>query len=260
MNVLEYEMIELLKRLKNDFGVFQIKAEYENEGSRLVELMRLKDVTSSANLPVIIKIGGVEAVTDIYEALSIGAKGIVAPMAETAFATSKFLDSIETFVPEDNRNDVEFAVNIETITAYNNYDEILGLPKISLLSSVTVGRVDFTASIGADRKFADSDKMLRYCYEIFNKSKEKGLKTALGGAISPESHQFIRSLVERQLLSKYETRKVVYSTESLVSFFDGLNAGIKFELLWLKSKRRYYHRIRNEDEKRIEMLERRLNE
>ena len=32
---------------------------------------------------------------------------------------------------------------------------------------------------------------------------------------------------------------------------DGLFAGVQFELSWLKSKRRYYHSIRNEDEKRI---------
>lgn len=34
MNTLEYEMIEVLKKLKNDYGVFELKAEYENEGSR----------------------------------------------------------------------------------------------------------------------------------------------------------------------------------------------------------------------------------
>ena len=59
--------------------------------------MRLKDVTSFVGLPIIIKIGGVEAVTDIYEALSLGVGGIIAPMSETAFSTSKFLDAIDTF-------------------------------------------------------------------------------------------------------------------------------------------------------------------
>ena len=130
MNVLEYEMVEILKRLKNDYGVFEIKAEYENEGSRQVELMRLKDVTSFVGLPIIIKIGGVEAVTDIYEALSLGVGGIIAPMSETAFSTSKFLDAIDTFIPEDNRKDIEFAINIETITAFENIDKILELEKI----------------------------------------------------------------------------------------------------------------------------------
>ncbi len=259
MNVLEYEMIDLLKRLKNDYGVFEIKAEYENEGSRQVELMRLKDVAEKVNLPIILKIGGVEAVTDIYNALTLGARGIIAPMAETAYAASKFLNAIDTFVPEDNQKDIEFAINIETITAYHNIEEILSLDKVDLLNSITVGRVDFTGSLGADRSFANSDQMLKYCTDIFQKAKEKGLKTALGGAISPDAESFIKSLVLKDLLDKFETRKLVYDKSATENISEGLFTGIKFELSWLKSKRRYYHRVRNEDEKRITMLEKRVN-
>ena len=219
--------------------------------------MRLKDVLSRVNLPLILKIGGVEAVTDLYEALSIGAQGIIAPMAETAFATSKFLGIIETYVPEDNQKDIEFAINVETITAYRNIDEILGLGKISLLKSVTVGRVDFTGSLGRDRTFANSDEMLRYCEEIFAKSRQKGLRTALGGAVSPESEGFVKALIAKGLVDKYETRKLVYHKDGAQTYAEGLAAGIEFELLWLKSKRRYYHRVTIEDEKRIAMLEKR---
>ena len=44
MNILEYEMIEMLKVLKEKHDVFEIKAEYENEGTRETELMRLKEL------------------------------------------------------------------------------------------------------------------------------------------------------------------------------------------------------------------------
>ncbi|HCJ67566.1 MAG TPA: citrate lyase beta subunit [Elusimicrobia bacterium] len=258
MNVLEYEMIDLLKKLKSEYSVFQIKAEYENEGSRQVELMRLKDVVDSVDLPIILKIGGVEAVTDMYEALSLGARGIIAPMAETAFAASKFLNAIDTFIAEDNRKDIEFAINIETITAYRNIDEILKLKKLNLLNSITIGRVDFAASMNKDRSFVNSDEMFKYCTEIFKKAREKGLKTALGGAISLDSITFIQNLVSQNLIDKYETRKIVYKKEAIKNIAEGLGEGIKFELLWLKSKRRYYHRIKDEDEKRITMLEERV--
>ena len=259
MNSPEYEMLDLLKSLKEEYGVFEIKAEYENEGSRQTELMRLKDLTEKLNLPIIIKIGGVEAVTDIYNALTLGVKGIIAPMAETAFAASKFLDVIDTFVPEDNRKDIEFAINIETITAYKNLDEILELKKLNLLTSLTVGRVDFGASLKRDRSFSNSEEMYKYCENIFKKTKIKKLNTCLGGAISPDSKEFITKLVENDLIEKYETRKLVYDKSSINKIEKGLMAGVKFELMWLKSKRRYYHRIRNEDEKRIEMLEKRIN-
>lgn len=76
----------------------------------------------------------------------------------------------------------------------------------------------------------------------------------LGGAISTNSANFIKTLVD-----KYETRKIVYDKDAISNIDKGILSGVEFELLWLKSKRRYYHRIKIEDEKRIEMLEKRLN-
>jgi 4-hydroxy-2-oxoheptanedioate aldolase len=259
MNSVEREMVEVLHRLKNDYGVIEIKAEYENEGSRQDELMRLKDIAEKVNLPIIIKIGGVEAITDIYNSLTLGVKGIIAPMAETKFAVSKFINAVNTFVAEDNRESIDFAINVETITSYNNIDDILSLENINTLHGITIGRVDFTSSMEKDRSFADSDEMLELCTNVFEKAKAKGLKCGLGGAISADSANFIKSLVNQDLIEKYETRKIVYHKDAINNISKGILAGVEFELLWLKSKRRYYHRIKIEDEKRIDMLEKRLD-
>jgi len=258
MNLNEKRMIELLVKLKNDYGVIEIKAEYENEGSRQDELMRLKDVASSAGLPVIVKIGGVEAVSDIYSAIIIGARGVIAPMAETKFAVSKFTSAINQFVPRDNSDDINFFINIETITAYKNIDDILSLDEISFLDGITIGRVDFTSSMGKDRGFANSEEMFQYCENIFRKCREKNLQCALGGAVSTESESFIKRLVDQDLVDKFETRKVVYDKSAIETMKDGILHGVEFELLWLESKQRYYHRLKIEDEKRILMLRDRL--
>lgn len=261
MNVLEYEMIEVLKRLKNDYGVFEIKAEFEAEGSRMEEMMRLKDVTTFVGLPIILKIGGVEAVTDVYNALSIGVKGLIAPMVETPFALSKFLNLIKNMIAEDNAKDIEFAFNLETITAYGNIDEMFKLPDISILSGVTVGRVDLTASMGLDRENINtSSEVYSVCEGILSKTKRWGfIKTGLGGGISKEALPIIKQLSEIKLLDKFETRKVVFPVASHKYGDAAILKALEFELLWLKSKRRYYSRIKTEDEKRIEMLEKRVN-
>jgi hypothetical protein len=260
MNRIEREMIHVLKSLKEEFGVFEIKAEFEAEGSRLEEMMRLKDVTSKLDLPIILKIGGVEAVTDIYNALSIGVLGVIAPMAETAFAVSKFLSSIDTFVPEDNAEELDFAINIETITAHQNLAKILALPTINKLYGITVGRVDLVGSMGGDRKMVDSDEILAICEDIFTQARAKGMSCGLGGAISGESLSFIKHLADKKLIDKYETRKVVYDVNAIYANPEaGLMKGIEFELLWLKSKQRYYSRIKLEDQQRIDMLEKRLS-
>lgn len=259
MNILEKEMIGILKALKEDFGVFEIKAEFEAEGSRMEELMRLKDITSEVGLPIILKIGGVEAVTDVYNGLALGIKGIIAPMGETAYAISKYLNLINTMVPKDNADDIEFAFNLETITGYNNIDDILDLADISLLSGVTVGRVDLTGSMKLGRDAINTDKkVFNICAEVFKKSKEKGLKTGMGGGISKQALPVITQLTEMKVLDKYETRKVVFPATSVKYGEAAILKAVEFELAWLKSKRRFYSRIKSEDEIRIEMIESRL--
>ncbi len=261
MNVLEYKMVDILKVLKNEYGVFEIKAEFEAEGSRMEEMMRLKDVTTFVGLPIILKTGGVEAVTDVYNALSIGVKGLIAPMVETPFALSKFLALIKNMIAEDNRKDIEFAFNLETITAFQNIDKMFELPDVPMLTGVTVGRVDLTGSMGLGREAINtSSEVYSICEKVMSKAKKRGLKTGLGGGISKEAIPIITKLTKSKLLDKFETRKVVFPAASCKYGNAAILKAVEFELLWLKSKRRYYSRVKVEDENRITMLEKRLKQ
>ena len=58
MNAHEKKMVEILKDLRDNHGVTEVKAEFESEGTRLNELMRLKDVALTAGLNIALKIGG----------------------------------------------------------------------------------------------------------------------------------------------------------------------------------------------------------
>ncbi|MBF0436869.1 MAG: citrate lyase beta subunit [Magnetococcales bacterium] len=259
MNELEHEMVDLLTELRDRFGVYEIKAEFEAEGSRMEEMMRLKEVIGKAGLPLILKIGGVEAVTDVYNALSLGVKGIIAPMAETPYSVSKFLNLIDHYIAPDNAKDIEFAINLETITAYHNLDAILSCPGFDRLAGITVGRVDMVGSMGLSRAAINtSEELFGICRDIFSKARARGLKTALGGGIEKEALPIIERLNAEGLLDKYETRKIVFRAESAKLGEIAILKAVKFELQWLKSKRRYYSGIRSEDEKRIAMLERRV--
>lgn len=259
MNILEYQMIEVLKRLKDSYGVFEIKAEFEAEGSRMEEMMRLKDVTSAVGLPIILKIGGCEAVTDIYNALSIGVKGIIAPMIETPFALSKYINIIRTMVAEDNSNDIEFAFNVETITAVKNLTDILNVSDIGVISGITVGRVDLSGSMLIPKSQINSSlELFNTCFHVLAKARQHDIKTGLGGGIAKETLPLVEQYSQAGVLDKFETRKVVFPVEAYRHGEQAILEAIRFELLWLQSKRRYYSRIKVEDEKRIEMLEARL--
>ena len=90
MNILEKKMVAVLQDLKENHNVVGVKAEFEAEGTRLEEAMRLKEVVSKAGIDLTIKIGGCEAIKDMYEARVIGVAKIVAPMIESAYALKKY--------------------------------------------------------------------------------------------------------------------------------------------------------------------------
>src|SRR5262245_21846598 len=95
MNSLERQMIERLAELRERYHVTGVKAEFEAEGTRMEEAMRLKDVSAQAGVGLNIKIGGCEALKDMFDAISLGVERIIAPMVETPYALQKYLSAAQ---------------------------------------------------------------------------------------------------------------------------------------------------------------------
>jgi hypothetical protein len=255
MNLLERRMVDSLKDLRENHHVIGIKAEFEAEGTRMEEALRLKEVCMKAELGITLKIGGCEAIKDMYESRVIGVEKVVAPMVESAFALKKFLTATKLVFPEHERDDLKFAVNIETINACRAFDNMLALPEIEKLDGIVMGRVDLTGSMGMTREDINSKVVFETTRELFEKAKAKNLECAVGGGVSAASLPFFREL--GSLIDRYETRKVIFkSPDSLSDHPDaGILKAVGFELMWLKNKRDYYGLIFDEDAQRIVMLE-----
>ncbi len=259
MNQLELTMVELLKDMKKHHGVVGVKAEFEAEACRLNEVMRLKEVADKAGLGITLKVGGAEAITDMYHAQHIGVTGLIAPMVESAYAMRKFLQAIKTYFSKDLQDYIHFGVNIETYLAYQNLPQILKERDIRLLSNITLGRVDMTGSLEMGRNDINHERIYAIAEDMFGQVKKRGLRTTMGGGIAKEAVPFIRKLVRKKLLDHVETRKIVFHLpKALANLEKGVVKANKFELLWLESKRQYYATIYHEDESRIEMLKKRV--
>jgi hypothetical protein len=124
MNLNEKKMLDILKSLK-DSGAVSVKAEFEAEGTRTEELLRLLDIARKADMKIGLKIGGCEAVRDLIEAKQFGVDYVIAPMVETQYALSKYALAINRVFSPLEQNEVIFLANIETITTYNNFHSML---------------------------------------------------------------------------------------------------------------------------------------
>lgn len=248
-------MVELLKDLKANYNVAGVKMEFEAEGTRIEEAMRLKEVSLAAGVSLTTKVGGCEAIKDMFDAASLGTKYLVGPMVETPYALKKFIQATKIAFKEDQREDMEFYINLETITACKNFDEMLAIPEAKDLNGIVLGRVDLTGSMNLDRNSVNSNEVLDICISMATKAKKHNKKVVVGGAVSAHSMPFFKAFPANHL-DKFETRKIVFACPGALGNPEAaFLKAVEFELLWLKNKKEYYGFIHREDDARLDMME-----
>ncbi|WP_415399211.1 aldolase/citrate lyase family protein [Synechococcus sp. W4D4] len=215
-------------------------------------------ICAPLQVPQALKIGGCEAVTDLYDCLSPHISYVVAPMIETAYAARKYVSAV-TKVTGASTTPPDFLLNIETNTSFNNIESILEeCSQSPLIRGVVFGRVDYTFSLGLDRDSISSERVSKDVLKAAQFAKDYNLDFVVGGAISADSKELLQNLASVHL-TRFETRKCVFDSSLLDStyFEEVLRKAVRFELLWLQSKKNFYESLSNEDSSRIEMLSRR---
>lgn len=257
MNSYEKKMLQILRQGKEEFGIVATKAEFEAEGTRTDELLRLLEIANKADVGLALKIGGCEAIRDMLEAKQFGVRYIIAPMVETPYALSKYIAAKGKVYSSEEQDDVVFLFNMETITSYNNLDEMVEIAASSPgCNGIVFGRVDFSGSLGVGRAGIESEAVTTAAEKVSRACLERNLQFVVGGAVSSEALPSLRR-IKAVHLDRFETRKIVFQGAALdyPNLAEGLRQAVHFELLWLLNKREYYGLMHREDQERIEMLE-----
>lgn len=256
MNATEKKLTVLVKRIQDRGHLVSIKAEFEAEGTRSDELLRLLDIIRTHHVPLTLKIGGCEAVKDLYEARQFGAHYIVAPMIESPYALAKFSQTIQKVYPEEESQEVSFLFNVETNQAYEAIDRILKVAAASkMISGIVFGRTDFSGSLGI-KGDVQNEQVTAAAIEVASRLTQLPLDFVVGGAISIASLPELTQIATHKL-TRFETRKVVFDARSLAdpALSDSLLDAVHFEILWLVNKSQYYGALHQEDKARIHQLE-----
>jgi hypothetical protein len=241
------DLLDKLREISNLFGVIGIKQSFEDEGALLEDVISVRRITELCNLLSFVKVGGCEANTDIYNCLKIGINGIIAPMVETPFAVSKFMDCYD--------KKAQYFIVIESKTAYENIDDILSIAH-SKLTGIIVGRSDLSKSYNLNKNEADSDFILSITENIFVKAKKYNLLTTLGGNISVKSSKFIEKMYHLNLLNRFETRNVVIdlNNNNMNKIDLVIQEAINFEILLLRNKLQNSSALIEDYKRRIDLL------
>ena len=258
MNQYEKRMLAILEEGKAKHKILAVKAEFEAEGTRVDELLRLLEIARRAGVKVAIKIGGCEAVRDLIECRVYGADYIIAPMIETPYALTKYIAAKDKVYPRDEQDEVSFLFNVETRQTFDQLDALARVAKEGRVG-IVFGRVDFAGSMGHSRDFVNSDEMRGYVARVGEVCRDNDFELVVGGGVSPDSIPLLASILASRL-DRFETRKVIFDAtvvENPAVAHAGMDLAIEFELLWLKNKRDYYQTIASEDEARIAMMEKR---
>jgi 4-hydroxy-2-oxoheptanedioate aldolase len=254
--LLEGRLRDQLKKLKEEFGIIGIKAEFEAEGSSYDDVVRLRHLTGQiGKIPLHVKIGGVEAVRDIIDCLEIGVDGIIAPMVESAFGAKKFITAVEGLGAVDI---LQCSINIETKNSLTELKNILHVVH-GVVNNITIGRSDLSSSYMDESIDPNSIFITKQSISIAKSAKNHGYSTTMGGNINLNTVKLFSEIPElKQLFKCVETRKVIIPSKIFTDNPVVLQEALKFEEMYILTKKEYLDRRLKSELNRLTGLKTRL--
>ncbi|MBT5470520.1 MAG: aldolase [Nitrospina sp.] len=238
-----------LRRLKNEFGACGLKLSTEDAA---MTIDQIKFWAEASLLPSIVKIGGPNARNDIKQLVPLNIEGLIAPMVESPYGLENFIAAVRDFTTPMRFGRLNKHINIETVTAIKQLDDILNSPEAKFLDEITIGCSDLSGSMkrsGVDRT------VLNRVVRAVKKIQSKKLPVSVGGGIQPET---IDGFLEKVRPDKFNTRVVTFDVVPGQKYGQAVAEALKFEILMLEHDAGMGFITRDEEKFRIKELKKRL--
>ena len=200
-----------LRMLKQGDSVVGLKAGTEVEDMSFEEINLMKEIASDI-VPLTVKIGGAEARQDIRMMLSLKVNCLLAPMIESVYTLSRFVETAQEIMQEvmnECQQEADLAFNLETITAVGIIDHLIEAQAFSYISQVTIGRDDLSRSMRLD---IGDDEIMENTKRVIKKIKNQNKLTSVGGGLSLDNIKQISECIESDYLN---TRNVVFKNDKI---------------------------------------------
>ena len=191
-----------LSALKKSSQVVALKTGTEIEDMSFEEISAIREI-SLGLVPMVVKIGGAEARNDMRNCLHLKINMILAPMIETVYALSNFVKSATEIQKESNRHRMQLAINLESITAYENLSSMIESTAFQNLTQITIGRGDLSNSMHLS---VDDEEVMKTTASAVQKISNQGLITSVGGGLNISS---VENLINSIPATRFNTRHMV---------------------------------------------------
>jgi methylmalonyl-CoA mutase cobalamin-binding subunit len=226
--ILTGKIRDAVYELREDFGACSLKLGTEAEANTFEDIYFMHKNVGDI-IPVIVKVGGCEAKNDIRKMAEIGVSGIVGPMIESPYALSIFIRTMKMYY--GNLDNVSTIINIESITGFENLGRIINSPYFEDVDQITIGRSDFSTSIGTD---VDHPKVYDFVREMVNAAHKAGKITSVGGGITPLNAVKIKEYTGTE---KINIRTAVIDLRKCKDIFNAIKKCLELEILILENNK-----------------------
>lgn len=204
-------------------GMIMLKAGTEWEDMDFTEIAFLNNLVSG-KIPLMVKVGGVEARTDIRNLKQMGVGALLGPLIESEYALAKFIATVNEIFADGGKKPV-IAINIETINAVSQIDDIINSAVFAHIDSVVIGRLDLSRSMG--RPDVDDEAVFEITQKIAAKLHPKKIPVSIGGFVNPQSAAVIKENFKVDWINTIHT---VFDLKRAPDISQAIVQAVKFEI------------------------------